>query len=892
MRLRRLTGAGVAAALAMPLALAGVSAAADEPLPDVVAGHRSLTPRHITGLKDEARPAGATPQERARRHLADHDDVYHARGLDLVDAGAPSVAGDTTTVRFTQRHRGVPVLGAAYLVHADATAVTGAGGSLFTDLTVDAEPAFTQQAAIDLLPFVDTTPYAEGTRQTEGHGLVVIPEGRGILAYHLTVTGTTPAGEPSRREVYLDAHHGTLALDYDSLKHAGPADGTGVDQQGVTKPLAAYDTGSGFELRDRSKPMWEANGGEILTYDAAGASVTKYGGAMPADAKLALSGTTHFDGKHTASGAVDAHWGAGKVYDYFRSLGRDGIDGKGGPMRSVVDVTYGNRPYNNAFWDGTKMVYGRSSNGRSFAADLDVVGHEMTHGVTDHSGGLIYLQQSGAINEAVSDYFGNAIDVTESGTPMDAPTAGLLGEDLCPGTAPKECALRDMNDGRRADRDYLSLPPDVDDGGVHLNSTIFSGALWDVREKLDPQRADRIVYTALTQYFTPFTDFYTGRLAVLDAARALGADQPELVAISKAFDGHGITKSWQNKLPHDSRTLLSGVQAGSAPDVDGRHWVIGETAPVTGAPQIRVGTVGGRETRIISEPVTGSTTQNGVIGNTAPRISGDTVVWTRLTRINPYWVNADVVRGSIDGGPVTDLHPGGGMQGNADVSGDTVVWSGDEPLGGTGDHNDLFVKEGEAPVVNLTPELKTQGYFPRVSGDLVAYIHTTGPFNGRNAATYDLSTDSRTVMPAGEDSSGNTLRYAVQVDTNGSRVVWSETDFDEDLQLRSANADGGDDRVLVPQGAPDTPFAPQITVNDEWLVYSDYRGYYTAGSSPADSLPNLWIMPVEGGTAEPVSCNPGALESPVLGEGRRVLWLDSTFGDTSLVTREARGTRC
>lgn len=98
--------------------------------------------------------------------------------------------------------------------------------------------------------------------------------------------------------------------------------------------------------------------------------------------------------------------------------------------------------------------------------------------------------------------------------------------------------------------------------------------------------------------------------------------------------------------------------------------------------------------------------------------------------------------------------------------------------------------------------------------------------------------------------------------------------------------------MIVPQGTPDTPFVPEITVNDKWLVYSDYRGYYTPASSADDLLPNLWIMPIVGGTAEPVSCNPGAQESPVLGEGRRALWVDSTFGDTSLVTREARGTRC
>lgn len=75
---------------------------------------------------------------------------------------------------------------------------------------------------------------------------------------------------------------------------------------------------------------------------------------------------------------------------------------------------------------------------------------------------------------------------------------------------------------------------------------------------------------------------------------------------------------------------------------------------------------------------------------------------------------------------------------------------------------------------------------------MIAYIHTAGALSGRNAATYDLSSGSRTVLPTGKDPSGNALKYAVQVDTNGSRIAWSETDFDEDLQLRSANADGSE----------------------------------------------------------------------------------------------------
>ncbi|ROQ26513.1 thermolysin metallopeptidase-like protein [Streptomyces sp. PanSC19] len=178
---------------------------------------------------------------------------------------------------------------------------------------------------------------------------------------------------------------------------------------------------------------------------------------------------------------VDAHLNAAKVYEFYKNeIGRDGVDGKGGTIYSVVNVVNvanNGKDYANVFWDGTKMVYGHM-NGVPLSVGLDVVGHEMTHGVTEHSAGLVYLNQSDALNEAISDYFGNAMETADKGVAMDDPTSGLVGEYLCNGTKPlDECALRDLNDGHNAQKDYESIPLDIDNGGVHYNSTVVGGAL-------------------------------------------------------------------------------------------------------------------------------------------------------------------------------------------------------------------------------------------------------------------------------------------------------------------------------------------------------------------------------------------------------------------------------
>jgi Zn-dependent metalloprotease len=113
----------------------------------------------------------------------------------------------------------------------------------------------------------------------------------------------------------------------------------------------------------------------------------------------------------------------GAVYDFYQNnFGRDSIDGHGMPMAGTVRVCQLTCPYENAFWDGYQMVFGAG-----FASADDVVGHELTHGVTQHTSDLYYYSESGGINEAMSDIMGEFIDQTRG---TDDDSQWNIGEDL------------------------------------------------------------------------------------------------------------------------------------------------------------------------------------------------------------------------------------------------------------------------------------------------------------------------------------------------------------------------------------------------------------------------------------------------------------------------------
>jgi len=169
---------------------------------------------------------------------------------------------------------------------------------------------------------------------------------------------------------------------------------------------------------------------------------------------------------------------SGGVYDFFlNNFGRDSIDGAG--MNLVSTVRFRENPanpYKNAFWNGSQATYGEG------VVTDDIAGHEMAHGVTEATSNLFYYYQSGAINESMSDVFGELFDLSFGAEPADR--RWLVGEDSTLGNGvPFPGVIRDMEDPpAKGDPDRMSSPlyvsdaNEVDAGGVHSNSGVNNKA--------------------------------------------------------------------------------------------------------------------------------------------------------------------------------------------------------------------------------------------------------------------------------------------------------------------------------------------------------------------------------------------------------------------------------
>lgn len=236
-------------------------------------------------------------------------------------------------------------------------------------------------------------------------------------------------------------------------------------------------------------------------------------------------------------GATSADDDINRVYDfagvvrdfYLTKLGRRSIDNTG--MKLVLNVHYDN-DFMNAFFDGDEMVFG-DGDGEifvSFARSLDVVAHELSHGVTQFTANLDYFSQSGALNESFSDVFGTA--VTQYFNKQDAGSADwLIGDEILGPTLYGE-ALRSMKSpgsaydnpllGKDPQPDHMSnyyTGPD-DNQGVHINSGIPNRAFYLAATDLGTDVATRIWYQAL-QNLWPTANFADAVGVITEAARVL-----------------------------------------------------------------------------------------------------------------------------------------------------------------------------------------------------------------------------------------------------------------------------------------------------------------------------------------------------------------------------------
>ena len=250
----------------------------------------------------------------------------------------------------------------------------------------------------------------------------------------------------------------------------------------------------------------------------------------------------------------EAYDGAGITYDLYKNVyGRNSIDDNAMRLDSTVHYKKG---YDNAFWDGEQMVYGDGDGDlfNRFTIAIDVIGHELTHGVTQFEAKLVYSQQPGALNESMSDVLGSL--VKQYSMNQTADTADwLIGQGLlasgvngvalrsmkAPGTAYDDPVLgKDPQPGHM--KDYVNTVSD--NGGVHINSGIPNHAFYVVATQIGGkawEKAGQIWYVTLKDKLTSGSNFQEcANQTFLVAGSLFGAGSIEQQAVKTGWAEVGL----------------------------------------------------------------------------------------------------------------------------------------------------------------------------------------------------------------------------------------------------------------------------------------------------------------------------------------------------------------
>ncbi|GIM30204.1 peptidase M4 [Clostridium polyendosporum] len=363
---------------------------------------------------------------------------------------------------------------------------------------------------------------------------VVIMNNMAHEVYKVNIQYSEP--EIANWDILIEVSSGMVLDTISNIRYDGPATGSGIAVDGSIKTLNLYLSLNSYQMIDTSKPM----SGSIKTYTAENQSI---------EPGIIVENSTNSFITEKFKAPVSAHYYTGVVYDFYKDLfNRDSIDNKG--MNIISTTHYGNA-YNNAFWDGNQMVYG-DGDGREFtylSGGLDIIGHELTHGVTDYTANLNYKDQSGALNESISDVFGILVktyykyDVRSGGDWAFDATDWVIGEEVYTPNISGD-ALRSLANPKLYDQpDHMSgyVNTNSDNGGVHINSGIPNKAAYLILQSIGCSKTAMIYYRALTNYLTSNSDFIAARNALIQSASDLyGSSSEEVNVVSNAFDSVGI----------------------------------------------------------------------------------------------------------------------------------------------------------------------------------------------------------------------------------------------------------------------------------------------------------------------------------------------------------------
>jgi Zn-dependent metalloprotease len=492
----------------------------------------------------------ATPTSHDRK--ADSIDAARANAREHagVGAGLGLVVRDTVLddsgashVRFTRTFRGLEVVGGDLVVHqgrsGDFRSVSGRtlahGIHMESEATVSGRKAADKAAA--------TVDFAKSTAHPE---LVVLAAGRApVLAWRVDVTGRHADGSPAGEYVFVGARKGAVLDHWPSVLEDT---GSGTGLYSGTVSLDTTLSGSTYQMVD---PVRGGN----ATYNG------PYSSNPPiyTDADN-VWGTGSNTNAQTAG--VDAHYGIAKTWDYYKStFARNGIANDGKGARSYVhDGAYVNASWSDAcfcmkYGDGDGTTYGP-------LVELDIAGHEMSHGVTSRTANLTYRGESGGLNEANSDIMGTNVEFYANNA-NDVPDY-VIGEEIFLSYNPATNFIRRMDkpslDGA-SQNCYTTRTKSVD---VHYSSGVANHFFYLLSEGsgvktingiaynsptcngstitgIGRTAAAAIWYRALTVYMTSNTNYAAARVATVNAATDLyGATSAQVATVKTAWSAVSV----------------------------------------------------------------------------------------------------------------------------------------------------------------------------------------------------------------------------------------------------------------------------------------------------------------------------------------------------------------
>ncbi|MGQ1786814.1 M4 family metallopeptidase [Saccharicrinis sp. GN24d3] len=476
---------------------------------------------------------------------------------------------------------GIPVEGMGYTVHYKNGMARSVNGKAVKGEAVTTQAQLSESEAVEKAISIFSSELFIWDNDNSFYPkaqLLFVPHNKELmLCYKVDVYSLKPL---QREYIYVDANTGDIVKRISRIHN--------IDFEGTA--ISFYNGTVGIKTS-------EGYGGYILSEHERGNGIHTYNlnyGQLYSEAVEFVDEDNYWHNPDDQV-AYDAHFGAEMTYDYlFNKFGRNSIDGNGLALKSYVH--FGNN-YANAFWDGDRMTYGDGDGSSKYAfTSLDIVGHEIVHGLTSHSADLEYAYESGALNESFSDIFGVAIDFYVYPTSANY----LIGEQVFIDGVSYLRNISDPNAAFHPDtyQGKYWITGTQDHGGVHSNSTVQSywfyllceggsgvndnGDSYMV-EPIGLEAAEAIAYRNLTVYLNRYSNFEDARFYSIQSAVDLyGECSNEVIQVTNAWYAVGVGPEFETAVTatfYSDQTFYCSAPASvqlnnTSTNADGYKWYL------------------------------------------------------------------------------------------------------------------------------------------------------------------------------------------------------------------------------------------------------------------------------------------------------------------------------